>query len=448
MKKHTLILLSAVLALVFTGCTKDDGISSISFKDKEVVIRPGDAVRLNIEVLPEGTAATALSWSSSNPDAVTVDGEGVVTGVAFGEAVITASGSNASAECTVIVTIPAESIKLDREEMFLRTGDSYTFEVTVTPSDAEHDFIWTSSAPEYISISQDGIATAVADGEAEITVTAARGTLSATCLVKAISYDPEDYVDEWGINHGPGVTLQGVTWAPVNCGYHETDYPYGKLYQWGRSVGQGYSNDGVKYNRDDATIPVLKEALDFGEIPEDNVHYLGDYDINGTMWMNMNGNNYAFDGHTTWNELSSLEEFKGNTGIGNPCPDGWRVPTAEEFQSLKNGQNSYMDASTELWNNGPDGQTGRFFGENHASATADDYKGCLWFPYGGSRAPSIGSGGRSYNRNNSGEYWTANPHTLDNGIQGRMFYMWTNDITDSKYPYARAYGLTVRCVKE
>ena len=181
MKKYTTIILFAtVVFLSFTGCVKD-GITSVSFSDNEVILRPGDAVRLAVEVQPDGASVTALSWKSSNPDAVTVDDEGVVTGVAFGESVITASYGSLSAECTVIVTIAAESISLDEGEMFLRTGDSHTFEVTVTPADAERDFVWTSSAPEYVTVSADGVATAVADGEAEITVTAARGALSATC---------------------------------------------------------------------------------------------------------------------------------------------------------------------------------------------------------------------------------------------------------------------------
>ena len=41
-----------------------------------------------------------------------------------------------------------------------------------------------------------------------------------------------DYIDEYGINHGGGILIGDILWAPVNCGYHETDYPYGKLYQW------------------------------------------------------------------------------------------------------------------------------------------------------------------------------------------------------------------------
>ena len=45
-----------------------------------------------------------------------------------------------------------------------------------------------------------------------------------------------DYVDEYGINHGQGVEIDGVVWAPVNCGYHATDYKYGKLYQGAGSM--------------------------------------------------------------------------------------------------------------------------------------------------------------------------------------------------------------------
>ena len=78
--------------MLLCTCAKDS-IYSISFKDNEVILRPGEAVRLAPEVQPGGASVTDLSWKSSNPDAVTVDDEGVVTGVAFGESVITASYS-------------------------------------------------------------------------------------------------------------------------------------------------------------------------------------------------------------------------------------------------------------------------------------------------------------------------------------------------------------------
>ena len=58
------------------------------------------------------------------------------------------------------------------------------------------------------------------------------------------------YIDEYGVNHGEGVEIDGVVWAPVNCGYHATDFKYGKLYQWGRKYGQGYDSS-------DASVPTI-----------------------------------------------------------------------------------------------------------------------------------------------------------------------------------------------
>lgn len=43
-----------------------------------------------------------------------------------------------------------------------------------------------------------------------------------------------DYVDETGLNFGPGVSIDGITWAPVNCGSTENDF-YGDYYNYYRS---------------------------------------------------------------------------------------------------------------------------------------------------------------------------------------------------------------------
>lgn len=445
MRQYTTIgLLITVLALLFTGCAKDN-ISSMSFNENEIFIRPGEAVKLIIETDPAGVPASSLSWSSSNPEAVTVDSEGVATAVAFGTSIITASSSRASAQCTVTVTIAAESISLDAEEMFLRTGDSHTFEVTVTPVDAERDFIWTSSAPEYVSVSEDGTVTALADGEAEISVTAARGTASATCLVKAISYEPGDYVDEWGINHGKGIVIGGVTWAPVNCGYHETDYPFGKLYQWGRVDGDGYTADSDGLGKDDATQPSIKYALPYGEVPEEGSFYLSSDNIIN-QWMDADENGeLAFPDGLLWADLSTSEAFKDNPGLGDPCPEGWRIPTLQDFQALKLDYAAYERAST--WHQRgtdatPMGQAGRYFGENHAEATAADPKECIFLPATGSRN---GNTGVSSYRNLFGEYWMDGRKET---YYGKGFYIAGNMASDEFAASAMDNGLAIRCVKE
>ena len=416
MRQYTTIgLLITVLALLFTGCAKDN-ISSMSFNENEIFIRPGEAVKLIIETDPAGVPASSLSWSSSNPEAVTVDSEGVATAVAFGTSIITASSSRESAQCTVVVTIPAESISLDEEEMYLRTGESYTFEVTLVPSDAERDLVWTSSAPEHVSVSEDGTVTAIADGEAEITVTAARGAVSATCLVKAISYDPDDYVD-----------------------------PFGKLYQWGRVNGDGYTADSDGLGKDDATQPSIKYALPYGEVPEEGSFYLSsDYIINQWMDADENGE-LAFPDGLLWADLSTSEAFKDNPGLGDPCPEGWRIPTLQDFQALKLDYAAYERAST--WHQRgtdatPMGQAGRYFGENHAEATAADPKGCMWLPAAGSRN---GNSGMSSYRNLFGEYWMDGRKET---YYGKGFYIAGNMASDEFAASAMDNGLAIRCVKE
>ena len=56
------------------------------------------------------------------------------------------------------------------------------------------------------------------------------------------SFKNEDYVDEFGINHGKGVKIGETIWAPVNCGYHQIDFKYGKSMIAQQSIRLGKSS--------------------------------------------------------------------------------------------------------------------------------------------------------------------------------------------------------------
>ncbi|RAV01488.1 Ig-like domain-containing protein [Paenibacillus sp. YN15] len=67
----------------------------------------GETLTLHASFDPSDAANTAVNWSSSNPQVATVDGNGVVTGVSMGEAVITAvsvENPNAAASAKVIIS--------------------------------------------------------------------------------------------------------------------------------------------------------------------------------------------------------------------------------------------------------------------------------------------------------------------------------------------------------
>ena len=135
-----------------------------------------------------------------------------------------------------------------------------------------------------------------------------------------------DYIDEYGINHGQGVEIDNIVWAPVNCGYHATDYQWGKLYQWGRKYGQGYYS-----NR--ATTPEFAEggvSLQRGQLEANkNIFFKGSSDTSD--WL------YPQDA-TLWN--SGTEESPVKTEY-DPCPSGWRVPTYSELCKLRGNRSSW-----------------------------------------------------------------------------------------------------------
>lgn len=84
---------------------------SIKFGQKKIYLDENNNTKLNAIIKPNVSQEIPL-YESSNTDVATVNSRGVVTGVAAGEAVITATllSSGQSAECTVVVNPePAET---------------------------------------------------------------------------------------------------------------------------------------------------------------------------------------------------------------------------------------------------------------------------------------------------------------------------------------------------
>lgn len=346
-----------------------------------------------------------------------------------------------------------ERIILNTNTLVIPVGYTETLTATVMPVEATGYVLeWSSSDPACATVSADGVITSVALGDCIITVGVEGSSIKSTCSVTVTDH----YIDEYGIDQGAGIQIGTVIWAPVNCGYHETDYPYGKFYQWGRVDGFGYTND--EYNNDwDATgIERVDGPISYGDTPNPTVFYTGVFDINHGQWMELDeSGDYAFDGTTKWDELRTLEQFKDNEGIGDPCPRGWRVPTFDELRSLKCNSASLLAGSTYVAY-GPNGQPGRFFGENHALATADDPMGCIFLPLSGEITPD---GGITQNRGRYGHYWASTPDPNEvvgwegpTGVYGTMaqaIYLASysgNGVLELSYQ--RAYGINVRCVKD
>lgn len=89
-------------------------VESISVSPETAQIEIGEELQLTATILPEEAASANVQWASSDNGIATVSEAGIVTGVAGGEAVITAVAGEASAECTVTVlgSIVPETVEI------------------------------------------------------------------------------------------------------------------------------------------------------------------------------------------------------------------------------------------------------------------------------------------------------------------------------------------------
>ena len=165
---------------------------SITLDKIEISLEATETATLIVTVLPELTTDKSVEWSSSNESVATIDANGLVTAIAVGEAIITATttdGSNLSATCKVtVVPTLAETITLDKAEISLEATETATLIATVLPELTTNKSVtWTSSNEAVVTVDANGVVTAIALGEAVIAATTTDGTnLLATCKVTVV----------------------------------------------------------------------------------------------------------------------------------------------------------------------------------------------------------------------------------------------------------------------
>ena len=163
-------------------------VQSITMDDEALTLERGDDTRLTVTVTPQDADDTSVTWSSNNPGIASVEGNGRVTAIEVGTAVITATtndGSGLSARCTVTVT-PKEvnDISLNKETLEMEIGDIERLTAIVSPDDADDKTVtWQSTDAKVASVNSDGVVTARNAGEATIIATTSNG-LTAECQVE------------------------------------------------------------------------------------------------------------------------------------------------------------------------------------------------------------------------------------------------------------------------
>lgn len=127
-------------------------VTGVTLDKAEATVEAGKTLQLTATVEPKG-AETTLTWKSSNEAAATVDENGVVTGVAAGEATITVTTANGrTAQCVVTVTAPETPAVTMAKTANITVGGSYTLTAAVTPAGSSYNVEWTVSDAELAKV--------------------------------------------------------------------------------------------------------------------------------------------------------------------------------------------------------------------------------------------------------------------------------------------------------
>src|SRR5947199_6562971 len=170
------------------GCTVS--VASVTVSPGAPTVQVGQTVQLT--ATPKDANGTPLTgrvvtWSSDNTSAATVDGSGLVTGVAAGSATITATSEGQSGTASVTVsTVPVASVTVSPSPASVQQGA--TVQLTATHKDANGNPLsgrvisWSSDNAAVATVSGSGLVSGVVVGSATITATSEgqSGTASIT----------------------------------------------------------------------------------------------------------------------------------------------------------------------------------------------------------------------------------------------------------------------------
>ena len=229
-----------VMALLFasvafmTGCTTTPppeipSVVSVSIDQGDQEIAAGGSVALTATVTTTAGANTDVTWSISDLGVATVSDDGVVTGVAEGEAVVTATSDfddqqSANVTITVIASDPPEvvGVTIQQGDQMLQVGEVLALSALVEVAGGASTAVsWATDDPEVVQVSDGGVVTGVAEGVGVVTATsdadpdwAASVTITVVAVVTvdavAVSIEPVNVTLTPGQSEGFSASVVGT----------------------------------------------------------------------------------------------------------------------------------------------------------------------------------------------------------------------------------------------
>lgn len=146
----------------------DKAVSKLSINPSKLDMVTTQKYQLEAEITPIDAEFADLIWTSSKPEVVTVDANGIVTALKKGTATITAETVYGAKKATCSITV-APAIELSKSSVSMKVGKYQSLTARLSKTLADSKIIWQSSNGESALVTEGGRVIAVKDGSSVIT---------------------------------------------------------------------------------------------------------------------------------------------------------------------------------------------------------------------------------------------------------------------------------------
>ena len=168
---------------------KTVSVTEVTLDKTELTLTEGEAETLTATVKPDNADNRKVTWSSDKTEVATVGGDGRVTAVKAGEAVVTVTtedgGKTASCKVTVKAkAVPVTGVEVNPWAVTLSVRGTSKLSYTIRPADATNQNVkWESESPSVATVDSEGNVQGIAAGTAKICVTTEDGGFKSYCTV-------------------------------------------------------------------------------------------------------------------------------------------------------------------------------------------------------------------------------------------------------------------------
>lgn len=173
-----------------TSVTVIRRVSSMYISKTQTSIDVGKTEKISAHVVPETANNTNFTWSTSNSSVATIDSDGTIHAISRGTATISATSEDGGyvASCVVTTIQRVTGITISAPAtVTLDENETYSFEVTILPSNANNkNFSTSSSNTSIASLNSNTEVLAKSKGQCTITVTSEDGGFTASFSVNVL----------------------------------------------------------------------------------------------------------------------------------------------------------------------------------------------------------------------------------------------------------------------